>query len=250
MSDQFQIVPYREKPEYLEELSNLEEESFPAFINDDPVWNRVAPHFYKEFAEFQFFVVDTEKDKVVGLCNNVPFNWDGNPGHLPSYQEMLTGGLSDWQSGNHNPNTLSGVLGLIDPEYRGQGLPELMGLQCFNLTQEHKITSIMIAVRPTLKDKYPLVSIEEYVTWKREDGQMFDPWLRSQEQMGAELVKPEPKSTVIEGSIADWERWTDMKFPVSGEYWLPGGLSTLHIDLERGRGVHYEPHVWYKFTTA
>ena len=36
----------------------------------------------------------------------------------------------------------------------------------------------------------------------------------------------------------------DLCFPVSGEYWIPGGLSTLLIDLEKDRGVHNEPHVW------
>ncbi len=247
---EFRVIPYLEQPELLKELANLEEESFPAFINDDPVWAMISPHFYKEFAAFQFFIYDDEKKKVAGMCNNVPFNWDGNPDNLPTYQGMMHTAISDWQGGNHKPNTLSGVLGLIDPEYRGQGVVEMLGFNVYGLCMEHGMSSIMIAVRPTIKDKYPMVSIEEYVQWKNVEGNMFDPWLRAQENMGGELIKVEPQSTVIDGTVAQWEGWTDMKFPVSGDYWVPGALSTVNIDLEKDLGRHFEPHVWYKTPVA
>ncbi len=247
---EFRVVPYLEQPELLKELGNLEEESFPDFLNEDPAWTEVAPHFYQEFAAFQFFIVEEKSNKVVGLCNNVPFNWDDNPDSLPSYQQMMLGALADWQAGNHKPNTLSGVLVLLDPEYRGQGLVEMLGGNIIGLAKQHEMTSIMVAVRPTLKEQYPLVSIEEYIQWKNADGKMFDPWLRAQALMGSKLVKAEPQSTVIDGSVAQWEAWTKMTFPVSGDYWVPGALSTVHIDLENDLGRHYEPHVWYKTPVA
>ena len=141
---------------------------------------------------------------------------------------------------------MSGVQVIIDPAYRGQGVPEMIFAEVSRLMQEHGLTSVISAIRPTLKDQYPLAPIEEYAHWRREDGQLFDPWLRAQERMGSELIKTVAASTVIEATISEWEGWTGMQFPASGEYWLPGGLSTLHIDLDNNIGHHCEPHVWYK----
>ena len=58
------------------------------------------------------------------------------------------------------------------------------------------------------------------------------------------MLKPEPQSLHISGTVAEWEEWTRMVFPGSGEYWFPGGLATLRIDRDAGRGVYWEPNVW------
>jgi hypothetical protein len=39
-----------------------------------------------------------------------------------------------------------------------------------------------------------------------------------------------------------------MSFPESGDYWFPGGLATLSIDLDKGTGAYWEPNVWMKHT--
>jgi hypothetical protein len=93
-----------------------------------------------------------------------------------------------------------------------------------------------------------LVEIDEYANWRREDGQLFDPWLRAVERIGGELIRPEAESAIFEASITDWESWTGMKFPASGEYWLPEALSTLHIDRKSNTGRHCEPHVWFRLS--
>jgi len=244
MNENLRIVPYREQPELADQLASLEAESFPKFIEEDAVWAEVSPHFYDEFGDFQSFMVDDSNGALVAALNNVPFNWDGNPDHLPGYHDMLQGAVKDWQAGK-KPNTLSGVQMIVSPDYRAQGVPELMVGETDRMIKENGITSLMVAVRPTLKEKYPLVPIEEYAGWKRDDGLPFDPWLRSMARMGMQYFSPAPESTVIEDTVAKWEEWTGMEFPVSGEYWLPGGLSTLLIDVENDNGRHCEPHVWY-----
>ncbi|NIB38404.1 hypothetical protein HBA55_02345 [Pseudomaricurvus alkylphenolicus] len=247
MHEKFRIVPYREHPQYVSQALSFEAESFPKYIEEDAVWADISPHFYDEFADFQFFVVDETNHQLVGVCNCVPFNWSGDPDQLPSYHQMLTDALKDWRAGRQ-ANTLSPVQAIINPVYRGQGVSQLIFAEAARLSRAQRMTSVMVAVRPTLKDQYPLVPIEEYARWRRSDGQLFDPWLRAQERIGSEMIKPVAASTVIEGAIADWERWTGMKFPASGEYWLPGGLSTLTIDLENNIGRHCEPHVWYRLS--
>ena len=68
--------------------------------------------------------------------------------------------------------------------------------------------------------------------------------MRVHERAGATVLKPEPHSLRITGTVAEWEEWTEMPFPESGEYVFPGGLSTLEIDREQDAGRYWEPNVW------
>ncbi len=35
-----------------------------------------------------------------------------------------------------------------------------------------------------------------------------------------------------------------MRFPESGDFWFPGGLTTVSIDCDLDRGSYWEPNVW------
>lgn len=105
-----------------------------------------------------------------------------------------------------------------------------------------RATGVIAPVRPTWKARYPLIPIEEYMEWRRDDGAHFDPWLRIHELVGGEIVAAAPASMVVRGSAAEWGEWTDMPFPADGEYVFPGGLATLTV--EDGIGTHVEPNVW------
>jgi hypothetical protein len=70
--------------------------------------------------------------------------------------------------------------------------------------------------------------------------------MRVHERLGAAVLKPEPRSLLITGTITEWQDWTGMTFPDSGDYWFPGGLATLHADRERDRGTYWEPNVWMR----
>ncbi len=48
----------------------------------------------------------------------------------------------------------------------------------------------------------------------------------------------------MEGSVADWEAWTGMRFPESGQYVVPGALNPVTIDREADQGRYIEPNVW------
>ena len=112
------------------------------------------------------------------------------------------------------------------------------------IARRHGFRAVIAPVRPSWKDRYPLVPIERYVEWRREDGLFFDPWIRVHERAGASVLKPEPHSLRITGTVSEWESWTEMAFPESGEYVFPGGLATLEIDREQDAGRYWEPNVW------
>ena len=99
-------------------------------------------------------------------------------------------------------------------------------------------------MRPTWKERYPLIPIERYAEWRRDDGSHFDPWLRVHERVGGQIVAPAPESMFMEAPVADWEAWTGMRFPEDGTYVFPGALAPLEV--RGGVGRHVEPNVWVR----
>ena len=49
---------------------------------------------------------------------------------------------------------------------------------------------------------------------------------------------------VCEGSIEEWEQWTGMQFPDSGDYVIADALVPIQIDREMNIGRYVEPNVW------
>ena len=82
------------------------------------------------------------------------------------------------------------------------------------------------------------------VTWTREDGQPFDPWIRVHVRRGGVIVKPSPHSLRITGTVAEWEAWTEMCFTGDGAYTFPAGLAPVEIDHARDLAAYWEPNVW------
>jgi hypothetical protein len=102
--------------------------------------------------------------------------------------------------------------------------------------------ALVAPVRPNWKERYPLIPIEEYATWTRDDGLPFDPWVRVHARMDATTLRPEPHSMQITGSADEWTEWTGMEFPADGRYVFPHGLAPL--DVHDGTGRYWEPNVW------
>jgi hypothetical protein len=108
----------------------------------------------------------------------------------------------------------------------------------------HGLDTLIAPVRPTLKHLSPLTPMERYIAWRRPDGMLFDPWLRTHERLGADIVKVASESTTVTGTVAEWEEWTEMTFPESGTYVVSGALVPIEIDREQDEGVYVEPNVW------
>ncbi len=134
----------------------------------------------------------------------------------------------------------------ILPVHQSRRLSVPMLEQMKAIAAREGFDTLLAPLRPSWKDRYPLTPIERYVAWARDDGLPFDPWLRVHVRMGAEILKPEPESLRITGTVAEWESWTRMAFPESGTYVFPGGLAPLEIDREEDVGRYWEPNVWMR----
>lgn len=114
------------------------------------------------------------------------------------------------------------------------------------IARRHGLSRLIAPVRPNWKERYPLTPIERYAAWRREDGLLFDPWLRVHERLGGEILRPEPESLRITGTVAEWEEWTGLRFPETGVYWFPAGLAPLSVSHEADLGAYWEPNVWMR----
>jgi hypothetical protein len=92
----------------------------------------------------------------------------------------------------------------------------------------------------------PDTFVDTFARWTRQDGAPLDPWLRSHWRLGGKIIATAPSSQTMTGTVSEWESWTGMVFPSTGDYVIPAGLSTLHIDREADSGRYVEPNVWVR----
>ena len=226
-----------ERPELLERRKELGD-TWDEFMYHDPVSDDYWMRQYEEFADLQLYLVDDD-DRLLAESNAVPVPF--GPADLPD--EGWDAALAQAFAGRP-PRAVSAIAIVIGVEQRGRGLSKTMLDGMRKAVAARGLEDLVAPVRPSLKHRYPLTPIERYVEWRREDGRLFDPWLRVHESVGAELVRVAPRSMRITGSVADWESWTKMSFPESGTYVVPGALVPVEIDRERDEGIYVEPNVW------
>ncbi|NOU59684.1 GNAT family N-acetyltransferase [Marinifilum caeruleilacunae] len=221
----------------------LGEESWPEFMQNDSIVEKYWSSLYENFSDYQFALFDGEK--IVGIGNMIPLQWINSLNNLPD------NGL-DWAMEKANVdfdekkdvNLLVAVQILINKEYRGKGISSEMIQAMMDIGKQNNIENIALPIRPTLKYKYPLMSMDKYIRWKREDGKAFDPWLRVHLELGGSIVGVCNKSMEIRGTIKDWENWSGLHFKNSGNYIVNQALSPVYMCLERNVGVYIEPNVW------
>jgi GNAT superfamily N-acetyltransferase len=148
--------------------------------------------------------------------------------------------------GGREPNALSALAAIVSPDHRRRGLSTEVLRAMRSLVRENGLASFVAPVRPTLKAAYPLTPFVRYVEWRREDGSPFDPWLRVHRRLGAEPLKLMPEALAVVGTIAEWEAWTGIAFPESGQYVVPGALQPVVIDRERDIGRYDDPNIWMR----
>jgi hypothetical protein len=234
----FEKVTLRERPDLEEQLHRLNHESWPTFLlhGDVSRWDRL----FDELADFQILFCEPA-DVLIAAGHTAPFVWDGSPDDLPStIDEILERALRDRSAAN----TLSALAALVSPGHRSRGLSVESLKSMRSLAAGLGLRSLLAPVRPTLKGSYPLMPFERYVEWRREDGEPFDPWPRVHYRLGAEPIKVMPESLVVSGSVPEWEKWTGMSFPESGEHIVPGALQPVRIGREGNKGRYEDPNVW------
>ncbi len=217
---------------------------WPEYNLHGDVLNRFWPHLDEELADFQFVLYDDEADAVVAEGHTGPLWWDGDDATLPVGIDAALEEVFARARAGEPVNTLCALAAETPRTGRARGMAgQLLGAMS-ELARRHGLARVIAPVRPSTKHLYPITPIERYVTWRRADGQLLDPWMRIHERLGARVSTPLPESLRITGTVAEWEAWTKMAFPESGTYVFPEGLAPLEVDREADRGAYWEPNVW------
>jgi GNAT superfamily N-acetyltransferase len=247
-------VPYktftlRERPDREDEFERLSDASWPRFLRqrDELGYGQYWPSLFTMWADWQLLIVD-EMGPTIAATHAVPLVWNGTTEDLPwSIADILRRAKAD-HDGTRTPNALCALAAMVDARFRGKGMSAVAVRAMIDAARARGLRVLIAPVRPADKSAYPLTPMERYVRWTNENGLPLDPWVRVHARLGAELLGVMPRSLVIVGAVADWERWTDMRFPDSGPYVVPGALQPVVIDRELDEGRYEDPNVWMRHT--
>jgi GNAT superfamily N-acetyltransferase len=237
------LFTWAERPD-LAERGPRSEDVWPEYNMHGDVFDDWWEPLLDELPEYQFALYDESADEVVAEAHTGPLAWDGDDGTLPDgIDDALVRAVSAHRA-SRPVDTLCAFAAEVAPSARRRGLAADVLRGMGELARRNGLRRLIAPVRPSWKERYPLAPIERYVAWRRDDGELLDPWMRLHERLGARLATPLPHSMRITGSVRDWESWTDMAFPESGSYVFPRGLAPLTVDHEADLGSYWEPNVW------
>ena len=244
-SNRFRVISPNDLTDYRSRAGELAEASWPEFMLNDPIAGEHWHELFDRFNEYQFALFDTETKRMAAMGNSLPFFWDQPLEALPEggWDWVLMKAVEDHKQGI-KPNIQSAIQINIHPDYRSQGLSSKMVHAMRGIGQAQGFKYLVAPVRPTEKSKYPLISIDDYIKWTNSENLPFDAWLRVHARLGARILKPCHEAMTIQGTRAEWEQWTGMKFPQSGQYVISGALNPMEMNVENDQGVYIEPNVW------
>ncbi|MDR6226174.1 hypothetical protein [Desmospora profundinema] len=233
----FDIRTADEHPELIPRIAKLSRELFPRFIfeGDRAIRDSWDP-FLESFPSYQFALFKDYEMVAAGVTS--PLWWDGSSEGLPD----RSANLYPREEGEFN--VCCALAGLVVPSAQGKGLSRSILLVMRRIAEQHGFSSLIAPVRPNHKERYPLLPMKDYIEWRREDGYLFDPWMRVHERLHASVHRIMPEGVRAEGTVAEWEEWTGMRFMSSGSYVVPGALTPVEINVEKNEGVYIEPNVW------
>jgi len=243
--NRFQLITPNDLDDYRKLAGEIAVASWPEFMLHDPIADENWHELFDRFTEYQFALLDTETKRMAAMANSLPFYWDQPLEDLPEggWDWVFLKAIENHKNGV-KPNIQSVIQINIHPAYQSQGLSTKMVHAMRGIGESKGFKYLVAPVRPNQKSKYPLISIDDYITWKTDDGLPFDAWLRVHVRAGAKIIKPCHQAMTIPGTRAEWEEWTGLKFPQSGTYYIPGALNPMDMDIEKDEGVYVEPNVW------
>lgn len=226
---------------------------------EDASWDlegRVWATFHQEAeggAPSEYFhhlhLLATENKKIVGTIDACPLLWDEDPASLEGWAEMVR--ASDRFPLHFRPaegdDLWAGAIGTsIDPAWTRGGLSRQLLQALKEKALQDGYRGMLAPVRPVFYMRAPYLSIEEYADMRLPDGRHFDPWVRTHEDIGGQIIATRERSASFRGSRHDWERWSGIKLPSSGKVIISGAAGPLI--LENDIGEIHEPSIWILHT--
>jgi GNAT superfamily N-acetyltransferase len=241
----FRIVTPLTDADYRNHVRGLNKAAWSEFMLHEPVANELWHELLDRFPEYQLALYDMDQERAAAMSNSIPLLWDHALEELPEegWDWAFRKAVQDHQS-SISPNIHCAIQVTIHPDYRRHGLSIPLLEAVHEVSRMKGFQALIIPVRPSEKSKYPLTSLDDYITWKTDEGLPFDAWLRVHVRLGGKIIKVCHGSKKVIGTRLEWESWTGLEFPQSGSYIIPGALNPIEMNVEKDQGVYIEPNVW------
>ena len=239
-----QMARYSEQPALWDSISDLSSEVWPEYNRHGDVLSQYWNQLYETFPEWQFVLFDPDAGEVLAEGHTVPVAWDGTDAALgPGIDASLEAGFALRAAGG-SPTALCALAAEIPPRHQRRGLSAEV-LRAMAGLAARGGTGSPDRAGPAV----PQGALPDHP----------DRAVRGLDPGGRDAVRPvapgahparrtpragPPRSMRITGSVADWESWTRMRFPETGDYVFPAGLATVRIDRGADTGQYWEPNVW------
>ena len=242
----YKIANFKERPDLYDTQEEICGKAFPTFLYYSEIAANTWDKMIEYYQEYQLLFLHDEK--IVCVFNCMPMNNDFTDEELPddAFEWGLAKGIKDFED-SKEINAALGVQIIIPQNFQGKRISHIAVTEIKNMCVKMGIQKLIIPVRPTLKSKYPINDIANYIKWTNDKGLPFDPWLRVHVEHNGKIIKPCNEAVKIKGSIKQWETWTKMSFPESGMYVVDGALCPVKIDKKNDVGVYTEPNVWVSY---
>lgn len=227
----------------VQELGSLVLKVWPEAWQHNAVADLCWEQMVKKHNSYQFAVLVDKK--LAAVFRTVPVEFEMDFTNLPA--EGWEWAVESSVNLKKPSSVVSAISMSILPEYRGKNLSQLILEKAkVRLAKERNAKTLIAPLRPTLKFKYPLIPMQEYVGWKRADAKAFDPWLRAHIATGARIIGVCERSMYIKGTSQEWSAWTGMEIFAEGDYIVPFALNPVRFAKVNGQliGVYQEPNVW------
>jgi hypothetical protein len=239
------FVDGADRHDLLEAADLIVKPEWPEFMMHDPLPHRLWNDLYERFPRYQFAMVRTDTGALIAAANSVPIPFQGSIDDLPetgwdwAFEESVRA-----HTAGERPNLQCALQIVVSHGYRGMGLSAVMVTHMKKIGASLGLEGMIAPVRPSMKHRFPLLSIDDYIRWTGPESLPADPWLRVHARLGARLIAPCHEAMRIPGTVAEWREWTGLKLACSGLYIVPGALVPVRIDLDKDVGLYIEPNVW------
>lgn len=225
-----------------EAINELNDSVWPDFMDGEKVMRTYWGFVEGTFPDYQLGI---ENDgELLAAVNSAPIQ-------IKDPVKMLdSGGIywalrkisHDYMKGN-KCNALVALQVMVTSQHRGKRLSYICVRELLNLAKEMRLKFLVIPLRPSRKYQYPLINIDEYITWKNKKGLPFDPWLRVHIKLGGKILNP-CAGPIVRAPKEKWAEWTKLDFCHSGQYVIPEGLDIINVTEENENLTYRQNNVW------
>ena len=190
MDSELVVVTAAERPDLSAAMLSLGDSPWPEYLNHDAVTNALWPLLHELAPDYQFALLAAESNELVAIGNCIPIRWDGHIGTLPErgIDAVLEDGIDLLRAGVA-PTAASALMVVVQKDWLGKGISARALRAMAEVVGRHQLGDLVAPVRPTDKQKYPLIEMTDYITWQRPDGMAFDPWIRVHERIGGRIAR-------------------------------------------------------------